>query len=890
MSGTIRVMLVAAVLATLGAASSGKAEVFDVSDPGGFQWALGVAAANGEHDTINVAAGYYNLTTTGINMLTYFPDSSENFALTIAGEGAATTTIANGSPNLLINLSAIVDTQANVTITGIAFLYGDSASANHGGGGLCVRTTSAEITVEDCGFGDNGAVANGGGAYLRSEVGLITVMNCSFYDNSAGYDGGGLWARSTSGMLTLTDCTVLLNAAGMFGGGVCAWSEHAPMYFTSNTIHNNSSGWDGGGVFAQSSYSTLSFNANTFTGNDAPSSMGGGLYAVSLNGTASLAGGWVNDNTAADAGGAYLKGDLVLVQRSTFENNIALGGGGFMGQGGGLYATTVTGHIDVKTNRFYANHADVMGGALYADTDFGGPITLASNVFHTNTAGGLGAGVRIVSTGETFIRLWNNVIAYNAVTAVAMADGGGVNITSGPDGTILLTNNTITGNSAFSSAGGAAGGGVRLFLNTPGAGAAYVFNNIMWGNVADGAADLWVQDGQAGAVPRFRPVVKIYNNDVGDYYVLHGDNLLTGSNINADPLLSANFHLEASSPCIDAGMNGAPELPPTDFENEPRVIDGDSDGTATADMGADEYFPFILTLPRIVVTNAADQLPPLHPMSGGTMGKGAMSFWFLEPGDQVPRYWGGRSFDEVIGAVEQALVEFQWPMGNMEPSNDATIFWRFEAALEVMHGGVTDEYPVYAFPPGTQAPDQPAGPPLVELKGHGGLIGEHPLFGFASPGELVGGVEFDVTYPAAVLVPVLVDIKPGSERNPVNVKSKGVLPVAVLGTEELDVTRIDPDTIRLGRAGIAEGVAPVRWRYEDVGSPFDGSPANHHDLDGDGRPDLLLKFRTRALIETLDLREVAGQTIPLVLTGNLKEEYSGTAVEGRDSAHILRMR
>ena len=54
-------------------------------------------------------------------------------------------------------------------------------------------------------------------------------------------------------------------------------------------------------------------------------------------------------------------------------------------------------------------------------------------------------------------------------------------------------------------------------------------------------------------------------------------------NIASDPLLGTGAHLGANSPCIDAGNNGAPRLPPTDFEGEPR-IEGDS-----VDIGADEY-------------------------------------------------------------------------------------------------------------------------------------------------------------------------------------------------------------------------------------------------------------------------------------------------------------
>lgn len=63
----------------------------------------------------------------------------------------------------------------------------------------------------------------------------------------------------------------------------------------------------------------------------------------------------------------------------------------------------------------------------------------------------------------------------------------------------------------------------------------------------------------------------------------------------------------------------------------------------------------------------------------------------------------------------------------------------------------------------------------------------------------VGVVEIDsarITGDPIVVCPVPIDIKPQSCPNPINVKSRGVLPVAILGTAEFDVTTIDPASIR----------------------------------------------------------------------------------------------
>jgi len=131
------------------------------------------------------------------------------------------------------------------------------------------------------------------------------------------------------------------------------------------------------------------------------------------------------------------------------------------------------------------------------------------------------------------------------------------------------------------------------------------------------------------------------------------------------------------------------------------------------------------------------------------------------------------------------------------------------------------------------------------------------------------------------------DIKPGSCPNPFNTTSKGVLPVAVLGSEDFDVTTVDPATIQLTREGYEVGVSPLRWSYEDVATPFEGELCECHDRKGDGYMDLTLKFETQEVKDTLDLSEEAGKPTPLLVTGNLTEEADGTPIEGSDCVWVL---
>jgi len=135
-------------------------------------------------------------------------------------------------------------------------------------------------------------------------------------------------------------------------------------------------------------------------------------------------------------------------------------------------------------------------------------------------------------------------------------------------------------------------------------------------------------------------------------------------------------------------------------------------------------------------------------------------------------------------------------------------------------------------------------------------------------------------------VPVPVDIHPTSCPNPINVGSKGLTPVAILGTESFDVTTVDPATVLL------QGVAPIRWANEDVATPYEpllGKEGAYacNELGGDGFLDLTLKFETPMLAAAFG--DVSDREVLIVpLTGNLKEEFGGTPIVGEDVVIILK--
>jgi hypothetical protein len=139
----------------------------------------------------------------------------------------------------------------------------------------------------------------------------------------------------------------------------------------------------------------------------------------------------------------------------------------------------------------------------------------------------------------------------------------------------------------------------------------------------------------------------------------------------------------------------------------------------------------------------------------------------------------------------------------------------------------------------------------------------------------------DVVLSQAIEVPV--DVLPTSCPNPFNMGARGVLPVAILGTADFDVTDVDPDTVTL------EGVPPLRSSLEDTATPYEpfvDKPLDQYacNADGfDGYMDLVLHFDRQAIAAAIG--SVAnGDIVVLNLEGEL---FDGTPIIGEDVVRII---
>lgn len=142
----------------------------------------------------------------------------------------------------------------------------------------------------------------------------------------------------------------------------------------------------------------------------------------------------------------------------------------------------------------------------------------------------------------------------------------------------------------------------------------------------------------------------------------------------------------------------------------------------------------------------------------------------------------------------------------------------------------------------------------------------------------VAYIEVTITSDDPIELPL--DIKPGSCPNAFNPRSHGVLPVALLGTECVDVMDVDLASLWLARAdGEGEPVAPLDgpsgpgFEYEDVATPYLGEePCGCNEMMGDGFMDLTMKFRTQMVVNALMLCETPnGTSVELMLTGTLAD-------------------
>lgn len=334
---------------------------------------------------------------------------------------------------------------------------------------------------------------------------------------------------------------------------------------------------------------------------------GAGIYISAASPT--ITGNVITGNHGAVGIGIYVGGGSPLIQNNTITANDQKGAGGGGEGGGGILVSgnsTTPANPQIIGNTITNNSTAIGGGdggGISIDY-FSSPL-IQGNLIQGNTAYNDGGGISVASYNSPVIV--QNVIINNSVVGDYSGGGMWVSVNNSPEN---FTNNTIAANTtAYNRTSG-------IFVTGFAQNATFT-NNIVVATA--GQATVTCDSSYSSISP-----VLSYN----DAYSSSGQNWAgicnttsRPGNISADPLfLSAtDFHIQWGSPAVDAGNNSAPNLPATDFDGNPRVVDGNGDGIATVDMGAYELSPTTITLAPNSLTFGPQPLGSTSPSQAVTL-------------------------------------------------------------------------------------------------------------------------------------------------------------------------------------------------------------------------------------------------------------------------------
>ena len=333
-------------------------------------------------------------------------------------------------------------------------LIGDTIVFNCGGPGiipiLSTKVLNKNLTI-DGNNGGNGVTFSGANArrvFSVTQGSAIVLNNMTIRDGlvSGSEKGGGIL---NMGALTLNNVTLRNNSAGYFyGSGI--YSNGSLTVMASHILSNTSEG-------ILHAAGSLNVQQSIIAGNTTGISVNGGTALVnqstiadngtgisSFNGTLNLLNSTVSGSTSIGVS----NGGLLTVQGTTFSRNTNIYSNG--AALANIYGNVGT--IVVDRSTFVENSASGGGSALFA----GGTVTVTNSTFAYNTTTSYGVGT-IVGTGVSFTMI-NSTVSNNTNNSATSA-AVNFSFTSVPQGTVI-SNTTIAGNTGRGLAQSA--GNVRL--------------------------------------------------------------------------------------------------------------------------------------------------------------------------------------------------------------------------------------------------------------------------------------------------------------------------------------------------------------------------------------------------------------------------------------------
>ncbi len=406
-------------------------------------------------------------------------------------------------------------------------------------------------------------------AYQTSVSGDGVAYHCFYVTGNATIDGFAIMGGSGLGTLpggggvavvdrtaTISNCLFKANRIPGYGAGVGTFTADGTKIINC-TFTENAAGSNGGAIFNQESAGVVISDC-TFLKNSANDS-GGAVHNV--KGSVTITGCLFQNNRAGTGmvgvAGAVLNEDTTAtITNCTFMTNEAPHGAGIFN-----YASDVS----IEGCLFAKCGVNTIGGGGVYDN--GGSVQINACLFQENVVSDTGGAITTTGAGGTI----TNCILYKNRASSGGAVYIGAGQGAGTAGTPQFINCTLFGNSCSMR------GGAVYSADTPSTFA----NCIIWGNTAATEPGIYSEVGWSAG----RPAARYCDIEGGSTYPGTG-------NIRGNPLLvnptGGDFSLSFDSPCLDTGNNADVALIPKDYEDAPRVIDGDGTGSAIVDMGAIE--------------------------------------------------------------------------------------------------------------------------------------------------------------------------------------------------------------------------------------------------------------------------------------------------------------
>lgn len=364
--------------------------------------------------------------------------------LTLTGGGAETTIIDGMGADRVLDIRS-PEVRFDVRVSGITIRNGRVDSLTYcgttfGGG---IRSVNASLALGSVILTGNRAGANAG-----------ALAGCS------GVGGGGLYFEQSGGTqpaeLVIVDSQVIANTAAGSGGGIYAWQYFGSpaalvVSLTHSSVLSNTAGAGevgpafGGGVYfsgdSQTQPATLTLERSTVAGNRAFGTQG-------LGGSGFATGGGIHFM------GFYAPKQLSIVDSSITDNSALGNDEGVASNGGGVFFDSVSGSAlgDLTIeNSILARNVSGSGGGLHALIQTGRSASIVSSSIFDNQAiatsnywSGLGGGIY---ASHGLLMVTNSTVSGNTAR-----NGGGVTGSSG--GSLALVNATVSANTASESGGG----------------------------------------------------------------------------------------------------------------------------------------------------------------------------------------------------------------------------------------------------------------------------------------------------------------------------------------------------------------------------------------------------------------------------------------------------